>query len=59
MANVTIVIPEAQVTRVKKALIAFTGLPEESTAKQLATAALKQVVVSAERQYPVAPPELE
>ena len=59
MATVSITIPDAQVPRVKKALIAYTGLSEEATPKQLAAATLKQVVVSAERQYPIVPPELE
>lgn len=61
MANVTIsiTIPSAEVERVKKALMAFTGL-EGGTGKELAKAALQQIIVQQERQTnSIVPPVLE
>ena len=51
MANVTVsvTIAEADVARTKTALMAYTGLGANASAKQLAAAALKQLVAWQER----------
>ena len=48
-ASITLTIPEAEVAKVKKALMGYTGLPATATAKELAKAALAQLVQTQEK----------
>lgn len=58
--NVTLTIPEADIARVQAAALAFTGLPESATAKQLLAAVVKQMTVTIERQqHAFTPPGVE